>query len=94
MYHVKYIISFSRIYTINMPKEHPQMQKQAEVYLSSKEIIILKALSDDLSVKMIAHNLLLSEFTVQDYIKRIKYKLGARTASGIVAQAIRKGMIS
>ncbi|MEY3243202.1 MAG: Bacterial regulatory protein luxR family [Bacteroidota bacterium] len=77
-----------------MLQESNQIHEQPEVNLSGKEIIILKALSDDLSVKMIAHNLLLSEFTVQDYIKRIKYKLGARTASGIVAQAIRKGMIS
>lgn len=62
-------------------------------YLTPKEKTILKALADDLSVKMIAQELCISEYTVQDYIKKIKVKLGAHTAVGIVAKSLRSGLI-
>ncbi len=71
-------------------KKHQQWD---DSQLSEKEKAVLEALSNDLSVKMIATQLSLSEFTIQDHIKKIKVKLGAHTASGIVAHAIRSGMI-
>jgi DNA-binding NarL/FixJ family response regulator len=61
--------------------------------LTEKEKVILEALANDLSVKMIARKLVLSEYTVQDYIKKIKVKLGAHTAVGIVAMCLRSGQI-
>ena len=54
-----------------MPQVSAKKHDQATNYLSDKEKAILEALSDDLSVKMIAQRLSLSEFTIQDYIKII-----------------------
>lgn len=84
------IFHFHPLFSKNVATKKIQ---ERETPLSEKEKAVLEALSDDLSVKMIAHRLSLSEFTVQDHIKKIKTKLGAHTASGIVAHAIRSGMI-
>jgi len=60
---------------------------------SMREIEIITALSYDCNVKMIAQDLNLSAFTVQDHIKNIKQKMDVHTSGGVVAQALRSGLI-
>lgn len=60
---------------------------------SVREREIIQGISQDKSAKMIAEDLQLSVFTVQDHIKNIKQKMDVHTPGGIVASAFRIGLI-
>lgn len=62
--------------------------------LSLRELDIIRCMSLDQNVKMIASALELSVFTIQDHIKHIKTKMGVHTSGGMVAKAFRSGLIN
>jgi DNA-binding NarL/FixJ family response regulator len=75
-------------------KSHGEIPSlQSEKCLSPRECEIIQGLSNDQNVKMIASQLQISPFTVQDHIKHIKSKMQVHTPGGIVAQAFREGWI-
>lgn len=61
--------------------------------ITAREKSILNALSHDLSVKMVACTLKISEHTVQDHIKNIKRKWAMHTCAGVIAFAFREGIL-
>lgn len=68
------------------------MRKQ-KTFLTQREQEIVEQLSRDASVKMIANELNISEYTVNDHIKNIKRKTKVHTAAGIVGEAFRQGLL-
>lgn len=64
-----------------------------ECSITPRERQIIAGLAADLSAKMIAVQLDLSCHTVQQHIKNIKQKFGLCTSAGIVAMALREGII-
>jgi DNA-binding NarL/FixJ family response regulator len=65
----------------------------SERNFSPREREVIQGLSNDQNVKMIASELHISTYTVQDHIKNIKAKMDVHTPGGIVAQAFREGLI-
>jgi DNA-binding CsgD family transcriptional regulator len=63
--------------------------KENTAHVTVRENEIVECLCDDMSVKMIAAHLEISEFTVQDHIKNLKDKFSVHTASGLVAKFLR-----
>jgi DNA-binding CsgD family transcriptional regulator len=61
--------------------------------ISNNELRILQLIANGLDTKDIARTLYLSEYTVNDYVKSILRKFGAKNRSHAVAVALRKGLI-
>jgi len=62
--------------------------------LSSREAEILQLLADGMSPKQIAHRLSISTATVRTHLARTYEKLGASSAVGAVAEALRAGVVT
>lgn len=75
----------------NLPNDLSDLYAEKNLTLREREIIHWMSL--DHNVKKIARSLNISAFTVQDHIKNIKYKLDLHTQGGIVAKALREGLI-
>lgn len=87
----------------NAPSLHAQLARanppngspkpSSETSLTPREREVVQWMSCDQNVKNIALLLNISAFTVQGHIKNIKHKMDVRTSGGIVAKAIREGLI-
>ncbi|MBK6997599.1 MAG: helix-turn-helix transcriptional regulator [Lewinellaceae bacterium] len=75
----------------NLSDDLPNLSSEKSLTLREREII--QWMSHDQNVKKIARSLNISAFTVQDHIKNIKCKMDMHTPGGIVAKAIREGLI-
>ena len=63
------------------------------IFLSPREIEIIKLLADGASTAEAALKLYLSEFTVRDYISNIMKRLNAQNRTEVAVKAIRLGII-
>lgn len=70
------------------PSLHPEL-----VTLSSREIEVLKLMTEALSNKQIARSLNISEATVKTHVSTLIAKLGVQDRVGAVVKAIRGGLI-
>lgn len=81
----------SQFVVANISKELPNTSSEKNLTIREREMI--QRMSYDQNVKKIATSLNISAFTVQDHIKNIKYKMEMHTPGGIVAKALREGLI-
>lgn len=86
-YPISVLVTFSE----DIPNHGIEHSPQLSFTLRERQII--GGLSNDLTVKLIADNLQISAFTVQEHIKNIKVKMAVHTPGGIVAQAFRIGLV-
>ncbi|WP_042457023.1 response regulator transcription factor [Neobacillus dielmonensis] len=63
------------------------------VYLTPREIEIIKLLAEGASTQMAAAKLYLSEYTVRDHISNIMKRLNAQNRTEVAVKAIRMGII-
>jgi DNA-binding NarL/FixJ family response regulator len=61
--------------------------------LSELDVRIVRLLSEGHTIKEIAERVHLSAHTIKDRLARIRGKLAVRSRTGIVAEAIRRGLI-
>ncbi|WP_251553692.1 response regulator transcription factor [Neobacillus muris] len=64
-----------------------------QVYLSPREIEIIKLLAEGASTQIAASKLYLSEYTVRDHISNIMKRLNAQNRTEVAVKAIRMGII-
>lgn len=75
------------------PPEAPEEEEDEAIALTPRETEVLTLIGRGLSIKLVAGELDLSYFTVNDYIKSIYRKLGIRTRASATAEAIRRGLL-
>ncbi len=62
--------------------------------LSDLEVRIVRQLADGRTIKQIAERVHLSPHTIKDRLAKIRAKVGARSRTGIVVEALKRGLIS
>ncbi|MFC4768123.1 LuxR C-terminal-related transcriptional regulator [Effusibacillus consociatus] len=75
-----------------VPPPRPEVTPTGS-HLTDRELEVLHLVAEGLTMKEIARQLYISEFTVRDHITSITKKLRAKNKSQAVALAIRKGVI-
>jgi DNA-binding NarL/FixJ family response regulator len=66
---------------------------QAEQPFTQREHAIVQLLADGLNMTEIAHELGLSPWTIRHHTKNMRVRSGTHTAHGLVAWALRRGLI-
>jgi len=61
--------------------------------LSQRETEIVRLAAEGYRDREIARELILAEYTVKDYMVKLRYKLGARNRTHAVALALRSGIV-
>ncbi|WP_054753763.1 response regulator transcription factor [Piscibacillus salipiscarius] len=74
-------------------QQHSPHKQKASFHLSPRELEVLKLMSEGASTTEAASQLMLSEYTVRDYVSAIIQKMDARNRTEAVAKAIRSDLI-
>lgn len=80
--------SLEKSYTVAIAQDFPLNPNLDKSGITARERAVIECLCADMTVKIIASHLCISEYTIQDHIKNIKRKLGVHTANGLVARAL------
>ena len=80
--------------TLELFRSKPHGPSGAEHNLSQREWDVLTLLVKGYSHKMVAAELFISTFTVNNHVKNIYRKLEAHNASEVVAIALKRGIVS
>ncbi len=80
--------------TLELFRKKPAENAAPAHNLSQREIDVLSLLVQGFSHKMVAAELFISTFTVNNHVKNIYRKLEARNASEVVAIALKRGIVS
>jgi DNA-binding CsgD family transcriptional regulator len=70
------------------------LHSQQQTILSKRELEVLQRLSYGYSMKEMAEDMGISEFTVRDYLTAVNRKLGTKHRAEAVGVALRAGIIT
>lgn len=73
--------------------KEPMIEEKEEVKLSTRELEILKLISQEMTTAEIADTLFISHFTVDTHRKNLLNKLNVRNIAGLVKYAIKQGIL-
>lgn len=80
--------------TLELFRQKPPASETAVHNLSLRELNVLELLVQGYSHKMVAAELFISPFTVNNHVKNIYRKLEAHNASEVVAIALKRGIVN